>query len=183
MKNLQARTQNQKGFTLVEIAIVLVIIGLLLGGVLKGQELIENSKVKSVTQDFDNIAAAYWAYRDRTGNSAGDADGDGTFSTTEFWTDLREEGFISGLATDTTGPGHALDGSFSFVLGAATGAMFTKNHLCGSQIEDSIAVNIDNKLDDGVGTSGTVKAGAAVTTAAAHADPSTGALLFVCKEL
>ena len=33
---------RQSGFTLVEIAIVLVIIGLLLGGVLKGQELIEN---------------------------------------------------------------------------------------------------------------------------------------------
>ena len=30
--------RNQSGFTLIEIAIVLVIIGLLLGGVLKGQE-------------------------------------------------------------------------------------------------------------------------------------------------
>jgi prepilin-type N-terminal cleavage/methylation domain-containing protein len=39
---------KQSGFTLVEIAIVLVIIGLLLGGVLKGQELINSAKVKNM---------------------------------------------------------------------------------------------------------------------------------------
>ena len=48
------RTKN-RGFTLIEIAIVLVIIGLLLGGVLKGQELINNAKVKSYATDFRNI--------------------------------------------------------------------------------------------------------------------------------
>ena len=46
---------NQSGFTLVEIAIVLVIIGLLLGGVLKGQELINSAKVKNFATDFRNI--------------------------------------------------------------------------------------------------------------------------------
>ena len=40
--------RNQNGFTLIEIAIVLVIIGLLLGGVLKGQELINSAKVKNL---------------------------------------------------------------------------------------------------------------------------------------
>lgn len=56
---------RQAGFTLVEIAIVLVIIGLLLGGVLKGQELIENSKIKSVVADMKAIQAAYNGYVDR----------------------------------------------------------------------------------------------------------------------
>jgi prepilin-type N-terminal cleavage/methylation domain-containing protein len=56
---------RQAGFTLVEIAIVLVIIGLLLGGVLKGQELIENSKIKSITNDMKAIQAAYNGYLDR----------------------------------------------------------------------------------------------------------------------
>ena len=37
--------KQQTGFTLIELAIVLVIIGLLLGGVLKGQELINSAKV------------------------------------------------------------------------------------------------------------------------------------------
>ncbi|MBS4096328.1 MAG: prepilin-type N-terminal cleavage/methylation domain-containing protein [Sulfuricella sp.] len=56
---------RQSGFTLVEIAIVLVIIGLLLGGVLKGQEMIENSKIKSVVNDMKNVSAAYNSYVDR----------------------------------------------------------------------------------------------------------------------
>ncbi len=61
----RAGRQAQSGFTLVEIAIVLVIIGLLLGGVLKGQELIEQSKIKRVVNDFNNISAAFATYQDR----------------------------------------------------------------------------------------------------------------------
>ena len=49
----------QKGFTLVEIAIVLVIIGLLLGGILKGQEMITQAKIKNAVADFSGISAAY----------------------------------------------------------------------------------------------------------------------------
>jgi prepilin-type N-terminal cleavage/methylation domain-containing protein len=55
----------QKGFTLVEIAIVLVIIGLLLGGILKGQEMITQAKIKNVMADFSGISAAYHGYQDR----------------------------------------------------------------------------------------------------------------------
>jgi prepilin-type N-terminal cleavage/methylation domain-containing protein len=55
----------QSGFTLVEIAIVLVIIGLLLGGVLKGQEMIENAKTKSILNDMKAVQAAYNGYIDR----------------------------------------------------------------------------------------------------------------------
>jgi prepilin-type N-terminal cleavage/methylation domain-containing protein len=62
----------QRGFTLIEIAIVLVIIGLLLGGVLQGQQLIENSRVKSAVNDFNGIAAATFSYQDRYGRLPGD---------------------------------------------------------------------------------------------------------------
>lgn len=55
----------QKGFTLVEIAIVLVIIGLLLGGILKGQEMITQAKIKNIISDFSGISAAYHGYQDR----------------------------------------------------------------------------------------------------------------------
>ncbi|MBV9191106.1 MAG: prepilin-type N-terminal cleavage/methylation domain-containing protein [Betaproteobacteria bacterium] len=57
--------RKQPGFTLVEIAIVLVIIGLLLGGILKGQEMITQAKIKNAIADFSGISAAYYGYQDR----------------------------------------------------------------------------------------------------------------------
>lgn len=67
--------KNQKGFTLVEMAIVLVIIGLLLGGVLKGQELIESSRIKNAANDINGVIAAYNGYVDRFRAVPGDDNG------------------------------------------------------------------------------------------------------------
>jgi prepilin-type N-terminal cleavage/methylation domain-containing protein len=58
-------SNRQAGFTLVEISIVLVIIGLLIGGVLKGQELINSAKVKNLAQDFRNFQMILYAYQDK----------------------------------------------------------------------------------------------------------------------
>lgn len=57
--------KKQSGFTLIELAIVLVIIGLLLGGVLKGQELINSAKVKNFATDFRNIPVYIYGYQDK----------------------------------------------------------------------------------------------------------------------
>jgi len=72
MINMKSSMKQQSGFTLIEIAIVLVIIGLLLGGVLQGQQLIENSRVRAASNDFDGIPAAIFSYRDRYGRLPGD---------------------------------------------------------------------------------------------------------------
>jgi len=64
--------KNQKGFTLIEIAIVLVIIGLLLGGVLKGQELIQNARVRNIIAQQDGIKAAFFGFQDRYRGIPGD---------------------------------------------------------------------------------------------------------------
>ncbi|PCJ40947.1 MAG: prepilin-type cleavage/methylation domain-containing protein [SAR86 cluster bacterium] len=64
--------KTQGGFTLIEIAIVLVIIGLLLGGVLQGQQLIENSRIRNAVNSFNGIAAATFSYQDRYGRLPGD---------------------------------------------------------------------------------------------------------------
>lgn len=58
-------TRRQSGFTLIEIAIVLVIIGLLLGGILKGQELINSARVKNLATDFRNIPMFIYGYQDK----------------------------------------------------------------------------------------------------------------------
>ena len=54
-----------QGFTLIEIAIVLVIIGLLLGGILKGQELITSARVRNLISQQDGVKAAFFGFQDR----------------------------------------------------------------------------------------------------------------------
>src|SRR3972149_9642059 len=77
---------------------VLVIIGLLLGGILKGQEMITQAKIKNIVNDFNGISAAIYSYQDRYRALPGDeqnattvgrwgaaafgGDGNGTFCRT-----------------------------------------------------------------------------------------------------
>ena len=139
------RTQMQKGFTLVEIAIVLVIIGLLLGGILKGQEMITQAKIKNAIADFSGVSAAYFGYQDRYRATPGDdlqatrwgaavipGDGNrvlvGTYkeacpatavaATPEsclWWEHLRRSGFVAG-----SGPLQP-NNAFAGLLGVQTG--------------------------------------------------------------
>ncbi len=119
--------QQHKGFTLVEIAIVLVIIGLLLGGILKGQELINSARVRNLADTTSGVQAAYFGFIDRyrrvpgdwqqtaaaaaiggTINSGGNDNGrlDNSADWTEpnaVWEHLSKSGFVSG---SYTGPGN-----------------------------------------------------------------------------
>jgi prepilin-type N-terminal cleavage/methylation domain-containing protein len=126
----------QRGFTLVEIAIVLVIIGLLLGGILKGQEMITQAKIKNVIADMSGVSAAMYGYQDRyralpgddknagrwSGATAGDGNGvivgkwtEAAKESTAFWDHLRRAGFVSGSGTDN--PFNAVNGK----MGVQTG--------------------------------------------------------------
>ncbi len=93
--------RTQSGFTLIEIAIVLVIIGLLLGGVLKGQELINSARVKNIATDFKNIPVYIYGYQDKFRALPGDDTGvvahvNGTLATTPAPATLRGNGVING---------------------------------------------------------------------------------------
>lgn len=57
--------KKSAGFSLVEIAIVLVIVGVLLGGVVKGQELVEGAKAKALVNDFRNLPLLIYGYQDK----------------------------------------------------------------------------------------------------------------------
>lgn len=63
---------KQSGFTLVEIAIVLVIVGLILVGVVKGQELVNSVRVRGLAAMSSGIQAAYFGFVDRFRQVPGD---------------------------------------------------------------------------------------------------------------
>lgn len=54
--------QKQAGFTLMEMAVVIVIVGLLVGGVVAGQSLIKASEIASVVTDVNKFRAAINAF-------------------------------------------------------------------------------------------------------------------------
>ncbi len=89
-----------KGFTLIEISIVLVVVSLILGSVLKGQELINNAKTRSIIKDFQSTAAAYHNYQERfkatPGDDANVAIHLGSTATTLTTTSLLGNGRING---------------------------------------------------------------------------------------
>ena len=67
-----SEVQKQKGFTLVELAIVLTIVGLLIGGILKGQQLMQNSRVTATVAQVNSFEAATTSFRDAYGELPGD---------------------------------------------------------------------------------------------------------------
>ena len=81
MRKIEMNNKQQTGFTLVEIAIVLVIIGLLLGGILKGQELINSARVRNLADQNSGVQAAYFGFIDRYRQVPGDWVATGTGSS------------------------------------------------------------------------------------------------------
>lgn len=185
----KSQRRAQKGFTLVEIAIVLVIIGLLLGGVLKGQELINSAKIKSDTDTLVALQAASYAYRDRIGSYPGDATAAGatdgqilisnSSATTanSLFADLAAQEFISSdIIKSEYIPEAYFAAGYSAAAAAATGiAIAGKNQVCLFTTAD-LAKGVDTKLDDGVITTGKVQA---ITLGTAVGDATTS----VCIEL
>lgn len=187
---------NQGGFTLVEIAIVLVIIGLLLGGVLKGQELINSAKVKNFATDFRNIPLFIYGYQDKYRALPGDdknaqahvgaptnGDGngviDGNWNATSgesfnFWQHVRLAGLAAGT-TDVAAPDYLPKNADGGTIGIASGVNSPITTLkgsyiiCSSGILGRFAKQLDITMDDGSTATGSMQvigSGAAASTTA-----------------
>ena len=216
------KVKKQSGFTLVEIAIVLVIIGLLLGGVLKGQELVESSKMKTMAKDLNGFSAMINSYQERYRGLPGDdsiatgtytarwgaaaltaANSDGLIGDATAITTagalaglagttenvmaiqaLRYAGFLAGDGASGAAPANAAGGLIGFthtVMGF--GAV---NVVCFTGLSGKQAGALDRMLDDGINSSGSVRAvvttvAATVPTAANYVEATPGFVL--CKTL
>jgi len=179
--------RKQAGFTLVEIAIVLVIIGLLLGGVLKGREMITNAKIKRVENDFAGVSAAIFAYQDRYGVLPGDdpsastrfsgtwagadnGNGNGSISggwnstnnsdeTRKIWKHLRGAGLIAGPVDNTSASYQQPSNSFGGLIGIGFNLYNLSGHnVIFGAIPGDIAQILESRGDDGVPRSGSLQA-------------------------
>ena len=184
--------KKQAGFTLIEIAIVLVIIGLLLGGVLKGQEMITNSKIKRTSNDYNGVAAAIYSYLDRYSAMPGDdpnangrwslvdGDGDGQIDGAEqpdVWEHLRASGLVAG--TGTTAPNHAFGGRIGVRDNQGGGAAgLNGTVICMADMPGKIGEILDRQLDDGNPVAGEFRQTAGGVTYDQAADA-----IEVCKKL
>ncbi|MBU1569311.1 MAG: prepilin-type N-terminal cleavage/methylation domain-containing protein [Proteobacteria bacterium] len=180
MKKLRLRN-NQKGFTLVEIAIVMVIIGLLIGGILKGQEMINNAKVKRVVKQADEMRAAVMTFYDKYGQYPGDenstlfppgvdtapGDNNGQIYAAEapgVFTDLVLANLVSGAYTAAAPyPSNAFGGT-TRVQWVDPGPGTARHYIWYTNLPAEACLEIDVKYDDGVVNTGSI-AGSAVYTA------------------
>ncbi len=169
--------KNQHGFTLVELAIVLMIIGLLIGGILKGQELIQNARINTAMRQLKSFQAAHITFRDNYTYMPGDVispstrlpncttapcsttgNGDNLFSNlaemTNYWVHMSAANLITNVNMAATtplesSPPGALGGIF--LLGTSGSAI---NLSLGSLASDAFLTQqqaeiIDRKMDDG----------------------------------
>ena len=156
---------QQQAFTLIEIAIVIIIIGLLTGGVLKGLDLLEDARLQKTSDQIRSLQSAWFNYINRYRQIPGDdsqatvflsadatnGDGGGTLSDTEkpnVWQHLHLAGIVQGSGTNaaTTPWGNSYEFSYDSEK---------KQHLlCIEELSGSRAALLDLKKDDGVANSG-----------------------------
>jgi len=184
--------RKQQGFTLIEIAIVLVIIGLLLGGILQGQSLINSARVRNLISQMDGVKAAFYGFQDRYRALPGDisdvtvipgastpGNGNGQIEagkeSVAVWDHLSHAGFITGAYTG----GPAVDGTgttptnpwgayiqliYDKVYDPSATATLRHNLKTGNQVPVEVIAEVDRKIDDGNALGGIMRFSAYAST-------------------
>lgn len=173
----RTKLHDKGGFTLIELAIVLVIIGLIIGAVVKGGDLIDSAKMKRVKVDIDGWIGAVYTYYDKYNALPGDdpkaktrwsssnnGNGDGYFNDhpLRVWDHLKRAGLIEGDSQ----PENTWNGAPKTVYGGPTeGAVYfvlvnwwpPQSNALRVWLPAQKAQEYDEKYDDGKPDGGNVR--------------------------
>ena len=167
--NDKALTHHRHGFTLIELSMVLIIIGLVIGGVFIGKSLVHAAELRSVITATNGYITAVSNFRSQYRGMPGDilnassywgaatnGDADGNIAGAErfqFWYQLNMAGFVDKSFTGAQGAG----GSEDFVLGSnvpssrLTGSGFSAYYANIAASTTTYAVNMKNMITYGAG--------------------------------
>jgi prepilin-type N-terminal cleavage/methylation domain-containing protein len=150
---------KQAGFSLIEMAIVLIVVAVLMGGVMKGFQMVESAKVQTLRQNLDQVQAAWLGYQSRFRQLPGDAQaqgqvGDGVEAQALFWAQLVDAGYLPETARQ--GLRHAWSNLPMTVKYQHENLGYQEpNHaLCLPELDGLVALELDAQMDDGVGSTG-----------------------------
>lgn len=177
-RQVTERSPQQSGFTLVELTIVILVIGLLIGGTLKGHSVVDNAKIKRMALDTAVYGHAIHTYRGlyhalpgddprasqrwpNAGNGNGNGIVDGnwipnkpTDETSLLWSHLRYAQLLPGSGRDAERPRHPMGGrgGISYKPLKLPGLAF-----CIGDLPSRFAVGYDTQFDDGQWVSGRIR--------------------------
>ncbi len=158
--------RRHKGFSLLELAIVLVVIGFLLGAIFQGQSMIYNARLQKIAQDMRQYAQALVLYYDRYGMYPGDendpafppgdsfeGDHNGLVDTAQessnAWQDMASALGVVQRGSPVRGGVYQF-GTMDFGSG-------TRNYVSVSNLPNRMAEAIDARHDDGLWNAGNIR--------------------------
>ncbi|NVK31425.1 MAG: prepilin-type N-terminal cleavage/methylation domain-containing protein [Gammaproteobacteria bacterium] len=177
------KLKKQQGYSLIELAIVLLVIGVMIAGALKAKGLITQAKAQSLINQIQQVRAGWYAFQDRYGGFAGDIDfathvigndqikngnGDGVIESKaeqgQVWLQLANAGLISGqFDGEETPDASGIECSNQTCLQTPFGgALRIKDYFGNNQNALSTGLNVpgetlrklDMQFDDGDPTTG-----------------------------
>lgn len=165
---------GEKGFTLVELAVVLVILGAIFMSVFKVESMIRNAKIRQVINQYREFRSATLVYKDKYGYLPGDdpkgsvhvnggnGDGDGLVdnNNTELYglfRHLSNAGFISGSYVGASTAKHIFGDNLVVMAIKISDVIY--NNAMFYNLPADVAQALDNVLDDGLSNTGNVQAG------------------------